>query len=101
MILQRFIIFTVILSCICVIGCKEKPTEPSNGGGTTPASIGDSVPNANSLYFYQRSQLDNSDNVNKSTIIDSLSAAVLATDVHFQGKTAYVIQDQLDSALFS
>src|SRR4051812_13977846 len=78
---SKFCIVITVCATAFLWSCKTAsgPNDNNNGGGTTPASIGDTIPGVNSLYIYDASQLDMNDviipghTVSNSTTVDSMA----------------------------
>jgi hypothetical protein len=103
--MPRHILFAAVLfSAAFFISCKDDPVAPGGGNnnGTTPASIGDSVPAVNSRYTYDKSQLTTADLIIPGFPLPNFTADVFTNGTSFNGKTnAYLVVDEHDSAYYT
>ncbi len=101
--MPRYILFaTILFSAAFFISCKDDPVTPGGGNnnGTTPASIGDSVPAVNSRYTFDKSQLNTNDEIIPGSIFPGKTVDVFSNNIEYKGKTnAFVVVDELDSSV--
>jgi len=97
--MSRYSLIFVVLISTFLWSCKGSSTGPGNDGGTTPASVGDTIPRTGTVYNYEKGQLYTNDSVNIGTIVSfGINAQVNNTGISYQGKdNAYFIADEGDT----
>src|SRR5437868_1461887 len=99
--LSRYFLSAILISGFLWASCRQAP-DSGNGGGTTPGSVGDSIPVRSSLYYFQRAQLDIHDNIIPGTIQGTgIYAFVDSTGMDILGKqNVFFIVDQGDTSYY-
>jgi hypothetical protein len=96
--MSRYSLIFTLIAAAFLWGCKGSTTGPGNGG-TTPASIGDSIPVLNTQYDLGNALTDSAGSILLSSINTfGFHAIVQHTGLSYQGKdNVYFIMDEQDS----
>ncbi|MEI8134182.1 MAG: hypothetical protein WCH46_03765 [bacterium] len=99
--MTRFSLIVLLGFFASFVACKKQPTEPGGTTGTTPASVGDSVPGFSSTYTYDKYQLDQNGDQVLGTKLSNYHGQVEVTDTTVFGRNhAYLVHFQGDSTFF-